>query len=183
MALSWGLTVLGFGILMLMDVNTSVVQFIFLNIPVSLGTGLLYTPMPTAICATVLPQHAGHAITFYSFMRVFGQAVGVALSGAVFLNLFHSNLQTYPLLAPKAKHYSQEATGVVKILKEMTPGPAKDQMKQAFADALKGVWLVMMVLAAVALLCAPLIKEFPLDQEHDPEQGIAENRKDRVEGT
>lgn len=183
MALSWAITVLGFGILMLMDVNTSVVQFIFLNVPVSIGTGLLYTPLPTAICATVRPQYAGHAVTFYSFIRVFGEAIGVAISGAVFLNLFHSKLRTYPLLAPKAEQYSQEATAVVQTLKNMPPGQTKDQMSQAFADALKGVWLVMMVLAIVALLCAPLIKEFPLDQEHNPEQGIVDNGKRRAEDT
>lgn len=173
-AISWAIVVFGFGILILLDVDTTVPQFIFLNVPVSIGTGLLYSSMSTALCATVLPEYAGHALTFYSFMRVFGQSLGVALSSTIFLNDFRAKLKAYPSLAPLADHFSREATSVAKILKEMNPGPVKQQLTQAFADSLKTIWIVLMSLSALAFILTPFIKEYSLKQEHKTEQNLVE---------
>ena len=106
----WGMTTFGCGLLYLLGPNTSVAAFIFLNIPVAIGTGMVFTSMSLAIQAAGRPQDAGHSITFYSFIRVFGQSLGVAVGGVVFQNQIRKNLSEYPLLASLAGEYSRDAS-------------------------------------------------------------------------
>ncbi|KAI5291245.1 hypothetical protein KEM54_005747 [Ascosphaera aggregata] len=172
--IGWGITILGFGILYLLDANTSIPAFIFINVPVAIGTGLSFTSMSLAVQASGRPQDAAHSITFYSFIRVFGQSIGVAISGAIFQNRLQKNLSQYPLLSSQAKQFSQDATELVSIIKAMPPGLAREQLVDAFANALKVIWIVMTAFSAAVFLSTILIKDYSLKQDHRTLQGIDE---------
>jgi len=135
--IGWTLTTLGSGILILMDVHTTIPQWVFINVAVSIGTGMLFPAMALAIQAAGRPQDSGHAVAFYSFVRVFGQSLGVAIGGVVFQNQIRVKLLSYPLLAHLAQDYSKDATALVSIIKTMEAGTEKTQLTQAYADALK----------------------------------------------
>ena len=49
---------------------------------------------------------------------------------------------------------------------------ARTQLVQSYADSLKSVWIVMCVLAGVALLSSFFIKGFELDRALETEQGF-----------
>ncbi|KAI5304370.1 hypothetical protein KEM56_006563 [Ascosphaera pollenicola] len=172
--IGWAITILGFGILYLLDAGTSIPAFIFINVPVAIGTGLSFTSMSLAVQASGRPQDAGHSITFYSFIRVFGQSIGVAISGAIFQNQLRKKLSAYPLLSSQAKQFSQDATELVSIIKAMPPGLARDQLVDAFADALKVIWVVMTAFAAAVFFTTFLLKDYSLKQQHTTRQGIDE---------
>ncbi|CCU74933.1 Putative MFS Transporter [Blumeria hordei DH14] len=167
----WALTTFGAGLLVLLKPETTVVQWIFLNITISIGTGMLFTAMGLAVQAAGVPEDAGHAAGFYSFARVIGQSLGVAIGGVVFQNQIYSNLLDYPLLAPQAQQYSKEATVLVVIIKMMQPGPQKTQLIQAYSDALSMIWVVMCAVAGLGLLLSIFIKGYTLEQEHKTLQG------------
>ncbi|CZS99073.1 related to putative multidrug transporter [Rhynchosporium agropyri] len=57
----WLLTTLGAGILILLDPSTSIVSWIFLNVPIGIGTGMLFPAMGLAIQAAGRREDAGHA--------------------------------------------------------------------------------------------------------------------------
>ena len=84
--IGWFLTTLGSGLLILLGPNTSIPGWVFLNVAVSIGTGMLFPAMTLALQASARPQDAGHTVAFYSFIRVFGQSLGVAVGGVVFQN-------------------------------------------------------------------------------------------------
>jgi hypothetical protein len=128
------------GVLVLLKPSTSIAAWVFLNIPVSMGTGMLFPAMALAIQAAGRPQDAGHSVAFYSFIRVFGQSLGVAIGGVVFQNQIKQKLLTYPLLAPFAAQYSQDATGLVSIIKGLEEGLMKTQLTQAYSESLKTIW-------------------------------------------
>ncbi|KAI0999531.1 MFS transporter [Podosphaera aphanis] len=175
----WALTTFGAGLLVLLKPDTSVVQWVFLNIPISLGTGMLFTAMGLAVQAAGIPEDAGHAAGFYSFARVIGQSLGVAIGGVVFQNQVYSNLLNYPLLAPMAKQYSKEATVLSVIITSLPPGPQKTQLIAAFSDALSMIWVVMCAIAGVGLLLSIFIQGYSLEQEHKTLQGY---KYDGVDG-
>lgn len=180
--IGWGITILGFGLLYLLDANTSIPAFIFINVPVAIGTGLSFTSMSLAVQASGRPQDAAQSITFYSFIRVFGQSIGVAISGAIFQNQLQKKLSQYPLLSSQAKQFSQDATELVSIIKAMPPGLAREQLVEAFAGALKVIWIVMTAFAAAVFFTTIFIKDYSLKQEHTTRQGIDEGSdKDDVE--
>ncbi|KAL2063446.1 hypothetical protein VTL71DRAFT_5251, partial [Oculimacula yallundae] len=170
----WLLTTIGAGILILLGPSTSIVSWIFLNVPISIGTGMLFPAMALAIQAAGRQEDAGHAAAFYSFTRVFGQSLGVAVGGVIFQNQIKIKLLSYELLAPMADAYSKDATALVGIIKLMEEGLEKTQLVQAYADALKMIWVVMCALSAVGLVGSLATKGYSLDQEHKTLQGYKE---------
>lgn len=172
----WFLTTLGAGLLILLKPSTTIAGWVFLNVCVSIGTGMLFPAMALAIQASSRPQDAGHSVAFYAFVRVFGQSLGVAVGGVVFQNQIKHNLLSYPLLAPSAGAYSQDATALVSIIKGMEAGLQKTQLIQAYADSLKTVWIVMCALSGAGLLASIFTKGYTLNQEHKTLQGFHESR-------
>jgi MFS family permease len=174
--IGWFLTTLGSGLLILLDPRTTIPGWVFLNVSVAIGTGMLFPAMGLAIQAAGRPQDAGHCAAFYSFIRVVGQSLGVAIGGVVFQNQIKQKLLSYPLLAPLATEYSKDATALVRIIKGMQEGAEKRQLIQAYADSLKTIWVVMCALSAVALVANLFIKGYSLEQEHKTLQGFHEDR-------
>ena len=174
--IGWVLTTLGSGLLVLLKPDASIPTWVFLNVPVAIGTGMLFPAMALAIQAAGRPQDAGHSVAFYSFLRVFGQALGVAIGGVAFQNQIRRKLLGYPAFAPLADQYSKDATALVTIIKSMQEGEEKTQLVKAYADSLQIIWIVMCALSAVGLLVSLLTKAYSLNQEHKTLQGLDDGR-------
>ncbi|KAK6950127.1 hypothetical protein Daesc_008453 [Daldinia eschscholtzii] len=166
----WVCTTAGSGLLFILSPTTSVPGWIFLNFLVSIGTGILFPAMSLGTQAASRPQDSGHTAGFFSFLRVFGQAIGVAVSGVAFQNQLQSELQNYEEFAPVAVQYSRDATALVGIIKALPDGTSKTDLKQAYSDSLHVIWLLMTVVSGVALLTSLTTKEYSLEQEHDTRQ-------------
>lgn len=168
----WVLTTLGLGLLNLMSPEITTVAWIFINLVVGLGTGLLFPAMGIAVQAAVPAVDIAFAVAFYSFFRAFGQGLGVAVGGTIFQNEIKKQILSYPLIAPMADVWSADATGLVAIIHNMAEGDAKSQLVHAYADALKMVWIVMCALAAVGGISSLFIKGYTIDQVHETAQGF-----------
>lgn len=173
----WFLATSGAGLLYLLEPKTSIVQWVFLNVPISIGTGMLFPAMALGNQAASRPQDAGHAAAFYAFDRVFGQAIGVAVGGVVFQNEIKQKLTLYPSLASMATQYSKDATALVEVIKSMDEGLEKTLLKQAYADSLKMIWVVMCALCGAALITSLFVKGYSLEVEHKTLQGLKEGKR------
>ncbi|KAL8946725.1 MAG: hypothetical protein Q9222_006917 [Ikaeria aurantiellina] len=172
----WVLTVLGTGLLYLLDVQTSTVAWVFLNLVGGLGMGMLFPSMAFAIQASQTNKHLAFAVAMFSFFRAFGQAIGVAVGGTVFQNQMKIKLSAYPALASKADEYSKDASSLVQIIKAMQDGVAKENLKHAYADSLKVVWATMCGLAAVGLIASLWTKGLDMNKPLETEQGFIEEK-------
>jgi MFS family permease len=170
--IGWVLTVLGAGLLLLLGPDTTVTQWIFLNLPIGIGTGMLFPSMGLSIQAACDPKLNGQAAAFFSFMRTFGQSIGVAVSGVIFQNAFKEKLLGIPEFAPMADQFSRDATTVVEIIKQMNAGPERDVLVQAFSDSLRMIYIALLAFAALSLVLSLFIKSYSLNQEHHTEQGL-----------
>lgn len=170
----WALTTMGCGIMYLLGPHTSVPQWIFLNIPVGLGTGILFTAQGLSIQAAVSPELNPDAAAFYPFARTFGQSIGLAVSGVIFQNIFRQKLQAIPAFALLADEYSQDATAIVGIIKAMQPGLARDQLVGAYADALRIIWVTLLAFASFCFLITLSIRGYSLNQEHVTKQALVD---------
>ena len=73
------LTTLGCGLLYLLDVDTSIVEWVFLLLISGAGIGLLFPGMNLSIQASVPPKDIAIAAGLFPFFRAAGQSVGVAM--------------------------------------------------------------------------------------------------------
>ena len=171
----WSLTVLGLALLYLLGPETSVPAFVFLNLIPGVGMGLLFTSMNLAAQAASTEKHVGFAAAMYIFMRSLGQGVGVAVGGVVFQSQFAVELRKYPDLARNAKALARDASGLVQVIMAMPEGATeRTTIVNAYADALKVVWVVMAGLAFVALVLSFATKGLSLNAEMETEQALKE---------
>lgn len=175
--MGWAVVTLGSGVLLLLEPDSSLPQWIFLNFPVSVGTGILFPAMGLGIQAACRPADSGHAAAFFSFLRVFGQAIGVAISGVAFQNQLYKTLASLPEFAGLATQYSQDATLLVQVIQAMQDGPSKQSLVQAYSDSLHVIWLLMTIIGGIAFVLSWFTKEFTLQQIHETRQGYSEDEK------
>ncbi|KAL8846330.1 MAG: hypothetical protein Q9221_008570 [Calogaya cf. arnoldii] len=177
----WVLTVLGTGLLYLLDVDTSTASWIFINLVGGLGMGMLFPSMAFAIQASQTNEDLAFAIAMFSFFRAFGQAIGVAVGGTVFQNQMKSKLLSYPALASKAEEYSKDASGLVQIIKSMQDDVVKRNLQHAYADSLKVVWATMCGLGAVGLILSLGTKGLDMNKPLETEQYFLDERNNTDE--
>ncbi|KAK8063058.1 hypothetical protein PG997_015155 [Apiospora hydei] len=172
--IGWVISTLGLGLMILLDVGLSAPQWFFLTIVVGLGLGLLYSSLAIINqAAAASDELLSFAISMFIFARMLGQCLGVAICGVVFQNAMKAELKKTTTLVDMADEYSRDASGLVPLLEEMPAGLQKTELVQAYADALKTVWMVMCVLSGVAMIGSFFIKQISLDREHKTQHGIA----------
>ncbi|KAK3329727.1 major facilitator superfamily transporter [Apodospora peruviana] len=178
MWVGWLLTTMGTGILLLLRPDTTVVQWIFLNIPVGLGSGMLFPGMGLSIQAACDPALNGQAMAFYSFARGVGQAIGVAISGVIFQNVFKRKLVNLAGFAGVADEYSRDATIVVGIINTMPDSADKTDLVKAYSESLHMIWAAMIAFSGLCSILSFTIKGFSLSQEHVTQQGMVSRTAD-----
>lgn len=177
----WTVVTLGMGIMVLLDVNTTIVQWIFLTFCPGIGLGLLYTSLAFVNQSATNDSNMTFAVGMFIFARSFGQCLGVALCGVIFQNQMSSHLQKYPDLAAKAAEYSKDVSSLVLTLRSMDDGPQKSELLHAYADSLKTVWEVMCALSGVVTIASLFVRKVSLDRELKSKQTLQPGKK-RVNG-
>jgi len=179
----WVFTTAGTGIMYLLDVHTSTVKWIFLNLLGGLGTGMLFPSMGFAIQASSSDENMSIAVAMFSFIRSVGQAFGVAIGGVIFQNALKKELAKFAVLEGRASELTQDAVAIVQVIKGL---PKESELRMAlvegYAKALKPVWLAMMGFAAAAMLLAFATEKLDINRELKTEQGLREKKKQVPEG-
>jgi MFS family permease len=170
--LGWILSTIGLGLMCLIKVHTSIVGWIFLNIVPGLGLGILFPALGYAVQASAEPENLAIAVAMFSFFRALGQAIGVAVGGVVFQNRMFNNIMRYPDLAPMANAYSKDAAGLVRVIKAMADGADKSNLKAAYTDSLRTVWIVCCAVSGVGMLVSFLTEHYDLDRALETNQGL-----------
>ncbi|EEA23397.1 hypothetical protein TMatcc_002261 [Talaromyces marneffei ATCC 18224] len=173
----WVLTTLGFGLLCVLQVGTSIPGWIFLEFSVGFGLGVIFPAVTFAIQASAKHETLAMAVAMTSFFRSFGQAIGVAIGGVVFQNRMYANLLQYTELAPYAREYSQDAAGLVQVINAMDDGPTKHDLRTAFTDSLRIIWVVCCVFSAVGFVFSLWTKEYDVNQALTSDQGLRDKHK------
>ena len=175
--MGWFLTTLGLGLLYLLDVDTPIVEWVFLNLVSGLGMGMLFPSMGFSIQASTANEDMAFAVAMYSFCRALGQTFGVAIGGTIFQNEMKKKLLAYPLLAAQAGEYAKDASSLVQVIKGMEAGLKRTQLIQGYADSLKVVWLVMCGLAFMAFASSVAIRGLDINRALETEQGFLKEVK------
>jgi hypothetical protein len=122
------------------------------------------------------PHLNGAAAGFFSFIRIFGQALGIALSGVIFQNSLKQELLRIAGFASLADMYSRDATAAVTLIQAVEDGDTKTKMIQAFSDALSSIWLSLLAFSAAGLLLSMTVKGYSMTQEHVTTQHLVQDK-------
>jgi hypothetical protein len=182
--LGWGLITFGMGLLIYLDVDTSVPAWIFLEMASGLGVGLLFPSIALAVQASTPPEEAAMASTLVLWFRGFGQTLGVAIGGTIFQNRFKAELSS--VSGFQGQDTGAAANNVVRLIEQMRHLPPNDprlaQLRQAFASSFKIIWAVMCAFAGIIFIVSFSIKGYSMRQEHVTEQGYRGDDERSVTG-
>jgi MFS family permease len=167
----WAITILGVGILHLMDAETSVVKWIFLNAASGIGIGILFSSLAIAAQASASDAEMATAASLNPFFRALGQSLGIVLGSAVFQNQMKKHLSSYPELRDKAAEYAIDAVGLAQKIKKMPLQSLERQhIIDSYVSSLRILWYTLMALGIVAGLASLFTSALSLDRQSSIEE-------------
>ena len=176
--LGWIAATLGSGVMILLDVDSTVPQWIFLLACLGLGLGLLFNALVFITQAAADDGSVAFALGLGVFSRILGQCIGVAVCGTIFQNQMRARLLAVPALAPHADEYSRDASRLVATIGSIADLSAQASLIQAYADSLKIVWAVMCALSGSGLIGSLFVRKHSLDRVLNTEQGLKRGGSD-----
>lgn len=159
--LGWVLTVLGTGLTISWDRGTPTAVWAVEMIVLGFGHGLNLNALNTASQAVSKPGDEGRAVGMYAFLRSFGMAVGVGVSGSVFQNVMKSKLQDLDIDSAIATN----AEAYLVILRAMDDTPARQAIVDAYVSGFHGVFGLLTGLGGLAFIFALFIKHDEINKE------------------
>ncbi|KAL0948170.1 hypothetical protein HGRIS_010782 [Hohenbuehelia grisea] len=159
---SWTFTVLGMGLLTILDSKTSVaVQEILLAI-VSLGLGGLFQIPLIALQAAMPLSEMATSTAVYNLLRLLGGTVGISIGGAVYSSEVERRLAGIPGYHPATGF---QLTNDVRGLVNIQPPETRDAVLHAYARSLSTIWIVITPMVAFGLLCVLPMREYSLQRK------------------
>lgn len=153
----WALSTLGFGLLCLLRVDTSIPAWTFLDLVSGIRLGMVIPAVAFAVQTSAAPQLVPLAITLSTFFRSFGQSLGVAIGGAIFENRVKMALSAYPHLTELASRYSYDSFGVIALL-QTTDEATTYEIRSAYVESLRVVWAVSCAVSGIILVVSLFVK-------------------------
>ncbi len=171
--IGWVLTTLGCGILMLLDVETTVPAWIFLTAVSGLGLGLLLPVSQLALQASVPPAGIAMSATLVYFFCAFGQTVGVAIGSTILQNRMQAELHGGGLatLVP-APYDNISPAALAESHRSLPAGELKYALEAALARSFRVVCATMSALTGLNMILSLTLKEYDMNQEHITNQGL-----------
>lgn len=167
--LGWSASVLGSGLLIILDVSTHPAAWVVIFMCAGAGQGLLLIGHSVAIQASCRARDAAHAVSMYSFMRSFGLCLGVIIGGTVFQNFLRIRLERDGLPVSIATEFE----GFIPLLQELAgENSSKLELQQAYGWALKMLFATSTGIGFVGLLLSLTIGDYPLDTAFQPEHRL-----------
>jgi MFS family permease len=176
--IAWILLTVGPGLMSIIRESTPKREWVPLPIPFSIGIGLLYAATVFPVLAPLPPALAGQALAFLVFVRNFGNILGITVGSTVLTNELGKKLPAEFLKqVPGGVAGAYSAIPLIAHL----PEPLRTQVRTAFADSIRAIWLVMIPFGGVGLIAALGMKALKLETETDEKWGIAQKKHEDEE--
>ncbi|KAJ8481491.1 hypothetical protein ONZ51_g5965 [Trametes cubensis] len=170
--IGWAFIIVGFGVLGILDENSSRAAYIGSQVPLGVGLGIIWISTQFPILAPLPYSNSAHALAFFTFMRCFAQSWGIVVGGTILQNELLKNLpDAFRAQFPGGV---QIAYAVIPAISSL-PATLKDEVRAVFARATRLIWQVMIGVSGAGLLSVFLMREEKLRQDMDEQWGLRED--------
>ncbi|OTB14866.1 hypothetical protein K445DRAFT_334359 [Daldinia sp. EC12] len=178
----WAIITIAYGLLSMLDENSSKAAWACFQLLLAAGSGLLAGILLPAMQAPLDEGIMALAIGVWAFGRGFGSVWGVTIPSAVFNNecrLHAKKTINDPQLLQflsggRAYEYATEA-----FLNSIDDSTSRQQVIRVFSQSLQTVWLVGIAFGGLGFLLTLLEKEIKLRDKLDTKYGLEEGKKGR----
>ena len=149
---------IGYGLLSLMDADSSRVANGFYMSVVGLGIGLTMQVLVLAVQNSARYRDMGSATAATNYFRQMGGSVGAAIVGSVFIHRLTNKLASS--VPPGVG--TPNANSITPAMINRLPDQVRTIFRHAFADALTPIYLYLVPVVALAFVLSWFRKEIPL---------------------
>ncbi|BGP49770.1 hypothetical protein JCM10450v2_005675 [Rhodotorula kratochvilovae] len=172
----WLFAIVGYGLLTLLKADSSRNMWAGFTVIIGMGLGMLYAATNFPVLAPLKPSQQPHAITFFGFVRSFGQVFGIAIGSTIFSNELTKNLPE-EFASQFGEMTGDIAYALIPQIKTLAE-PLRSDVQAAFADSLRTIWQVLIGVAGLGLVVSVFMQSLPLTTEMDEENwGLKEKEK------
>lgn len=168
----WVVATLGAGVMIRLDPEMTIPQWIFTNSVGGIGIGLMLPVMRLAIQASTSDKYVGHAAAMVMTFRTLGMSLSNAILSVIFQTVFQQKLEK-STFSGSIEGLSKNVLDVVQVIDQL-PSDSNDRLvlQQVLAQSLKMIWVTMVAFNAVSLLSNFFIQELSLERALNTEQGV-----------
>lgn len=162
--------VLGAGLYILLDVNTSTGVIIGIQLIGGTGAGLLFQPPMVALQANTKQDDIATASAAYSFVREIAEACSIVLGGVVFQNGMSKRVINFHAAGASAavteRFAGAEAAANSLDVKHIADQGVRRVAEASYAYAMRNMWILYTAMAGLGLFAAAIIKRWSLNKDH-----------------
>jgi hypothetical protein len=176
---AFALIIVGFGLLTLLNQDSSAGAWIGYQIIESAGVGLVIATLLPAAMAALTEADTALATATWAFMRSFGVTWGSAIPAAIFNNRFDHLAKTHitdPALREQLRN-GQAYEHATKAFRDSLAPVPRAQFVWVLNQSVRSTWWVAIAFAALGFLIINFEKEIPLRKELQTEFGMAERKE------
>ncbi|KAI0742411.1 major facilitator superfamily domain-containing protein [Daedaleopsis nitida] len=162
--LGWILSIIGYGLLSILQANSSTGQWVGFQIVVSAGTGVLFSSTVFPVLAPLPVSRTASALAFFSFTRAFSQVWGITIGSSILQNRLERTLP--PEFNARFPAGAQIAYAAIPVIRTL-PEPLQSRVRDAFAESLGAVWQTMIGVSGAGLLSVALMREVKMAELTD----------------
>ncbi|KAH7107653.1 MFS amino acid permease [Auriculariales sp. MPI-PUGE-AT-0066] len=155
----WFVMLLGQGLLILYDENTSVPTQEGLLLLLSIGAGCLFQPPLIALQAAMPLKDMATATATFGLIRQIGGTLAISVGGSIFASQAHTRL------AELSTNINPRIIEDVRQISEIQPPELRHAVQHALTRSLATIWLIWTPLVAVGLLCVLPIRAYTLKRQ------------------
>ncbi|KAK4215782.1 major facilitator superfamily domain-containing protein [Rhypophila decipiens] len=163
--LGFAFLVLENGLLLYLDQNKNLAEHFFIIMVVAVGDGFLMVSLSIATQATTATRDAVSAVGMFTFLRQLGICIGVGVGGTVFNNFLLRSLEKRGFSDEVAHRIAENSEAFVASLIEMPDtSTEKAEITAAYVEGFRGIWYLLLAVAAVSLALSFLIRHHSIDK-------------------
>ncbi|KAF8313800.1 MFS general substrate transporter [Clavulina sp. PMI_390] len=167
--LGWPLCMAGFGLLSLLDENSSTARIEGMQVILAVGLGILYVLPQFSVMAPLHVTDNASALALMSWCKMFGQTFGITIGVTILQNSLTKSLPSdLKSTFPPGAEISYALIPLIPTL----PEALRDEVCKAFADAIRQIWYVGIALSGLGLVFTLPAKALPLSLVTDENWGF-----------
>ncbi|KAH8824453.1 MFS multidrug transporter [Flagelloscypha sp. PMI_526] len=174
----WVMTIVGMGVLSLVDTTPTTAQWVGYQILPCAGIGILATSTVFPALAPLPIHSVAPALALVTFLRIFAQSWGITISTTIIQNSLRKKLAP-DVLAAIPPHVDL-AYFLVQLIPTLAE-PTREETKVAFTESLSLMFKAMVAFAGPGFFLTVLMKEIPMHGVTDEKYALQAKQVEEVE--
>lgn len=168
----WIFILIGLGLWTTLKLNTSDAAIGGYQAIFGFGVGTLYTTTFFPVLSPLPVSANARALAFFNFLRAFAQVWGVTIGASILQNQLLKKLPAdFVAKLPQGVQVAYTAIPQISQLEE----PLRTNVRQAFAESVRVVWIVVLALTAFGAVCMVFMREVPMHTYTDDQWALLDD--------